>query len=431
MSRYSPLERGLARALEKFPRLRTMIKEPYKKLAYRRHREDGFTLELDPRAELLSPWEWAGMEPGEWAGAELFFGYYDKSPWTRDMSRLLYHRIRENRVEIVVLKKGAEEPSVLGESRTWNSQQGAMAQWLDPDRGATVIFNRLRGRELGARIVDDEGYLLDFIPFPVQTIRADRQAYLSLNYRRLAKLRPDYGYFVDCLNFKPDQAPGEDGLWAIEIESGRAELIYGLDRLAALNPHPTMTGAAHKVNHAIYGPRGDRFVFMHRWLGADGKHSRLYLGRDDGSEPVRLMDDRFVSHYHWRGADEVVVYGRTESGGDGYYLINVDSGETRPLGRERLADLGDGHCTFSPNGRLLLTDTYPDRARQQRLLIYDPQTKEPTLVGRFLAPPEFDGTERCDLHPRFSPDGRLLSIDSAHPGRRSTFIIELGQIISV
>ena len=46
------------------------------------------------------------------------------------------------------------------------------------------------------------------------------------------------------------------------------------------------------------------------------------------------------------------------------------------------------------------------------------------------SPEPYTGEWRCDLHPRFSPDGQFVVIDSAHMGNgRQMYRIEVGDIV--
>jgi hypothetical protein len=51
-------------------------------------------------------------------------------------------------------------------------------------------------------------------------------------------------------------------------------------------------------------------------------------------------------------------------------------------------------------------------------------------LGHFLSPKEYVGEWRCDNHPRSSPDGRKVVIDSPH-GRngRQMYLIDLREIV--
>ena len=50
------------------------------------------------------------------------------------------------------------------------------------------------------------------------------------------------------------------------------------------------------------------------------------------------------------------------------------------------------------------------------------------LIGKFLSPLKFNGYNRCDLHPRWSPDGKFISIDSTYAGSRKSYLINVSKI---
>jgi Tol biopolymer transport system component len=46
-------------------------------------------------------------------------------------------------------------------------------------------------------------------------------------------------------------------------------------------------------------------------------------------------------------------------------------------------------------------------------------------LGHFHSPKKYTGEWRCDTHPRFSPDGNFVCIDSAHAGGRQMYRIDI------
>jgi hypothetical protein len=429
MKSYNVLERQLAKTLDTFPQVRQIAKTAYQHLNYWYFGQRGFQLDLHPQVQLLKPSRWIEAET---ESGELFFGYYDKSPWSPDIKRAVFHRLRNDKeLEIVVCDKQQQILQVVGTSLTWNLQQGSMAQWIPGTDGKKLIFNAFIDGKLVARIIDlDQGQEIS-IPWPIQTLHPNGKEALTLNYKRLDRLRPEYGYPISANNFSGNEPLEKDGIWRVNLESGQGELILSLAQLIANQPRPEMANSEHKVNHIMYSPQGTRFVFMHRWLSSQGKFSRLYVANSDGSNLQLLLDDRMVSHYSWRDEEHLLVWGRTKEAGDHYYLLNVLTGQWQIIGEGILDIYGDGHPSFSPDRRWIVSDTYPDRARQQRLLLYEVETKRLIEIGRFLEPWKFNGPNRCDLHPRWSPDGKMISIDSSHEGRRMTYILDVGSVVSL
>ena len=423
MKSYNPLERSLAKALEQFPQLKQTAKTAYQYLNYWYYGDRNLQIKLHLQAKILTPYQWSAVTP---TTAELFFGYYDKSPWSPNMTQLVYHRFSGDELEIVVYNQEQKTVEVIAKTQTWSSQQGSMVQWLN---NQTVIFNDLVAENLVARIINVTDKTEKTIPLPIQTLHPNGQEALSLNYKRLDKMRPEYGYSVAANNFQSDQAYSEDGIWRVDLETSEYELTITLESLINHQPRPEMNQAQHKVNHIMYSPQGSRYVFMHRWLGSNGKYSRLYVADKNGNLKL-LLDDRMVSHYSWQDEEYLLAWARTQEHGDRYYLINVITGEKQIIGQNILDVYGDGHPSFSPDRRWILTDTYPDKGRQQHLLLYEVATQKLTEVASFFAPLKYSGGARCDLHPRWSPDGNWISVDATYEGRRMSYLLDVNSLVA-
>lgn len=427
MNGYGGMERRLARLLDRTPRLRGAAKLVYQRLNYYlAGRGPRIPAAVHPQVQLHSPMTWAGLPP---LSGEYFFGYFDKSPWSPDMRRMLLHRPVAEGVAVVVVERGATDVRRLGTTPAWTMQQGSQATWLGVPGGHLVAYNDVEKGQLGCRMVDLTDGSQRFVPWPLQAAHPNGRESLSLNYRRLHAVGTEYGYAFAAANFTGCEPLDRDGLWRVDLERGAAELILSLAQLAAHEPRPEMKGAAHYVNHALYSPTGSRIVFMHRWHGRAGRFSRLYVCGPMGRDLRLLLDERMVSHYHWEDDDHLLVWGRTADAGDHYYRLDVRTGDGTVVGAGVLDVFGDGHPSYSPDRRWVVTDSYPDRARYRRLLLFELSCGRCLEVGRFLAPWAFDGPKRCDLHPRWSPDGQWISIDSAHEGLRRSYVLGVAELL--
>jgi hypothetical protein len=428
---YNRLERRLATLLDVAPRARQLAKSGYQRLSYLlsggRGRE---VLHAQAPIQPIDSEVSSGSRRRDLQ--ERFFGYFGVSPWSRDGRQYLFHRLHgsgDGSIEICVFDLERRVSRVLGASSAWTYQQGSMTQWLvRADGSQAVVFNDCLDRRLVCRIVAPDGRERQ-LPWPVQALHPLGTHALSLNYRRLARVQPEYGYDVAADNFSADAALDADGLWQVELTSGHATLAVTLEDLACHAPRGGMSDAEHQVNHAVYSPGGKRVVFMHRWAGRLGKFSRLYGCRPDGSDLRLLLDHRMVSHYAWRDDDTLLAWARAPEQGDRYYLIDVATGMRTVCCADELDRFGDGHPAYSPDGRWVVTDSYPDRRRIRHLLLCRPETGTVIPIGAFFSPWRFDGATRCDLHPRWSPDGRCVSIDSTHEGARRTYAIDVAGLL--
>ena len=86
----------------------------------------------------------------------------------------------------------------------------------------------------------------------------------------------------------------------------------------------------------------------------------------------------------------------------------------------------DGHPSVSPDGRLVVTDTYPNRNRMAILKVLNDDFN--IVIARVFAPFKYDNDTRCDLHPRWSRDGKKIYFDSVFEGHRGLYAVPVDHI---
>ncbi|MCZ7648237.1 MAG: hypothetical protein M5U26_23760 [Planctomycetota bacterium] len=375
--------------------------------------------------------------------AHHFFGYYDKCPWDATGRFMLALEVsfidRMPRAEDAVtvglvdlLNGGSFTP--LDETTAWCWQQGTMLQWLPDGR---ILYNAREGGRFVARIRDVGRGTARTLPRAIYAVSPDGRHGLSLNFARLNRTRPGYGYEGVPDATAGDPAPAGDGIWLVDLESGRERLLFSHAQSLQVRPRADFAGAEHWFNHLTFAPGGRRYVGLHRWWKPEGleiggkrfRHvTRLFTQDRDGGEVHLLNDDEMTSHYAWRDAEHLLAWARRHGRGDHYYVFRDGSAEAEILGADVLT--ADGHCTYSPDGKWILTDTYPDRNdRKRTLILYRLRDGVRFDIGRFFAPPDLDGEKRCDLHPRFSRDGTEICIDSAHEGARQMYVVDVRELV--
>ena len=317
---------------------------------------------------------------------------------------------------------------VLGETRAWCWQQGAMLQWMGTT--GNIIFNDYDNGEYFSRIIDINADRLGMLPRPVYALSKDGTQALSLDFERIHFSRPGYGYISKPASGPMNPQPHDEGIWRLDAVSGESKLIISLDQLAENHKMDGFDDAFHYVLHAEFNPGGTRVVFLHRWFfphaekKQSGPHStRMYAADPDGSNLYLLEDSGFVSHFAWRDDDHLIAASRHGDQGFHYHLYRDKTDEVSIIGENILN--GDGHPSFSPNGRWMLTDTYPDRLHKRKLILYDLMQSRRIDLGRYHSPPSYSGPLRCDLHPRWSHDGQWVCFDSIHEGGRGVYIIDV------
>jgi len=418
---YGVLERRVARLLDRFPGLKRRVKRGYRQMNYHLFADSNFQFEIYSNCSLQTPSAYFGTEPVD---GSFFFGYYDRTPWSPDMSRAVFHRIDSAADTVDIVTFESDRCRSIATSKAWNYQQGSLTRWL-PESNTDIIFNDVREGTLRSRIVDVRSGTTRWLPYPFQTIHPTESIALTINYQRFDDFRPDYGYPSISVS---SELPDHEGIWRFDTDDSSIEELVSIDELIESGAGETLAPERHKINHLAYAPDGSKFAFMHRWQGESGRQSRLYVANANGSDRRLLLDEGVVSHYCWTDSSTLLVWGNSQTYGEDYYLIDVESGTLDHL--SELSGVGDGHPSISPDGRWIVTDTYPDREARRHLLLYDLELDALLEVGAFYSPLRFDGRARCDLHPRWSPDGRFVSFDSTHTGQRGSYLLDVSDIVT-
>jgi hypothetical protein len=366
-----------------------------------------------------------------------FFGYYDKCPWDATGRYVLALEAGFSdrppgpadtaTVGMVDLAEGGRW-TPLAETAAWNWQQGTMLQWLPTGAGRLIIYNGVQGDRFVSVVRDVQSGAMHTLPRPIYTVSPDGRTALTLNFSRLHHCRPGYGYAGPPDPGFHHPAPEEDGVWWMDIETGQTRQIISLGAVAALNPLASMAGAKHWFNHLQFNTDGSRFVFLHRWQGADVFRTRMFTARPDGSDLYCVTDSEFVSHFDWRDESRILAWAYQRGESVFFYLFTGLSREKEIVGRGVLTV--DGHCSYSPDRRWILTDSYPDAQNERSLLLFRPEDGTLVTIGRFYSPPGLAEDIRCDLHPRWNRDGTQVCVDSAHEGERQMYVIDVSDLVT-
>ena len=183
------------------------------------------------------------------------------------------------------------------------------------------------------------------------------------------------------------------------------------------------------VNHLTWSPKGSNFVFLNRFFRDHPRRpfaDRFYCADADGGNLRKVHDREYFSHFTYRSETELLGHAHTTLMNKEYILFDLQSGHEEIIGADVFSS--DGHCNFSPDGRWMLTDTYPDAEDNRTLMLYEMTTGRRIDIGKFHSPPALDGPLRCDLHPRWDRTGRRISIDSAHTGQRQIYVLDVSAI---
>jgi len=368
---------------------------------------------------------------------EYFFGYYDKSPWDATGRYMLCMRANDTWSEpdhsdsadiLLIDTQNGNRIRKVASTHTWNVQQGCMLQWLGPDCDKDIIYNDFRNGEYCSIILNLETQTERVLPLPVYTVSSDGKTALTLDFSRLHNLRPGYGYKGVDERTKRIALPDAPCIWKIDIKTGVITEVLKYTDFAAFEPRKEMikVGTVHKVNHLMLSPNGKRFMVLYRWFCGNRKYTRLVTCNEDGTDMYLLSDDDMVSHYCWKDNEEILAFERKKEGGLGYYLMKDRTQEWLHIWPQLK---NDGHPSYSPtDNNLVVFDTYPNRARVQEIKLCrdtDKEGKDIKVIARVFSPFKYDNETRCDLHPRWSRDGKNICFDAVFEGHRGLYVVNV------
>ena len=128
------------KTLEQYPTVKHAAKRVYQALSV-----------AADRNRVLAEGDLLRVTPDD--GFEYFYGYYDKSPWDADDRYMIALQVKQSYQSVAPKEPGTvflidtadnNRPVRIGETHSWNVQQGCMAQWLGPDFRERIIYNDFR-----------------------------------------------------------------------------------------------------------------------------------------------------------------------------------------------------------------------------------------------------------------------------------------------
>lgn len=420
------IEQKVNYQLNKFPIIKKVVKRVYQLGMYaisKKIKSEGNIIRLSPND----------------CKHEYFFGYYDKSPWDKTDRYVLCMKANDTWSDVSPREKAdillidtqlnddnPEKYKKIAETRSWNVQQGCMLQWLGPDYSSRILYNDFRNGSYVSVILTLDTMEEKVIDAPVYTVSSDGKFALTLDFSRLYNLRPGYGYYNVPEKTKGLGLPDASAIWKINLETGEIEDLLTYKNFADFQPREEMleNNSVHKVNHIMLSPNGKRFMVLYRWFNGQRKYTRLVTCNVDGTDMYVLSDDDMVSHCFWKDDETILAFENKHKTGPGYYLMKDKTQEYKHCWPQFS---NDGHPSYSPDKSLIVTDSYPDRARIASINIMDGDEKksENNTVAKVFAPFKYDNDTRCDLHPRWNHAGDNICFDSVFEGHRGLYEIKI------
>jgi glycosyltransferase involved in cell wall biosynthesis len=358
----------------------------------------------------------------------IFFGYYDKSPWNLSMEKMIYHEVDKKHKSIAnigIYDCSTREKKIISCTKAWNWQQGSMLQWLSNE---SIIYNIYHDNgQIVACSYNIHSDVIQLYSKPVYVLDDRKEWYLSLNFYRLFIAKSGYGYRSLDKNIANTLNDNTDGVWLCSIKNQEKEqFLFSIHDVKCFGYKQQFDNSFHYVNHLSFCPGTNDFILIHRWQNTKidySYHSRLLLYNIQSKTFKLLLDNDFVSHYCWFDAENLLIYATDDRLQTSYLKLNIRSCRTEPYLPDLLFE--DGHPSYNNDRSYLLTDTYPDSRRVQKLILVSQSEQKLKYIGNFYSPVKYINTERCDLHPRWSPDNLFVVVDTTCSGYRTMCILKV------
>ena len=329
-------------------------------------------------------------------------------------------------------------------TRCWNFQEAAMAHWL-PWAKDTFVFNDVRDGKFCAVVMNWRTKEERHFPFPVSAVAENGEWGLSINYARLFLTRPDYGYFGDGQNPRKGVVfPTDDGLWRVNMRTGEAKLIVSCADVKDKVPQVKDPNGLSYICHTVISKDFKRVYFLSRSVERSMEGVKKFMGVNwqttaftcnaDGTDIRRCFPDGWgSSHFNWkpnlspRDAATMIVTCNWQNRVYTHVEFTVgEEGKAHQVGGDVMNF--DGHCIYTPDGNFISGDGYWDDKffRHWKMVrLADGAVKD---LGDWWTPEIYRNIYcRCDLHPRWRPDGRQIGFNSVHEGTRQIYVMDVKQ----
>ena len=317
----------------------------------------------------------------------------------------------------------------------WNFQEAAMFHWL-PWEDGLCAFNDCRDGKFVTVLLNWKTGQERIINRPVSAVDPTGEWAVSLNYARLRMCRPDYGYAGEGQDPLLSQVwPEDDGLWLVNLKTGEEKMILSVASARELMPAITSADGLAYFCHTIISPGARRIFFLARTVQnfKEQLAERGYVYawdtvsftvNTDGTELRRCYPDGWQgSHFNWKDDETLAVTARWDAGRVwAHTVFKVGEEDNVRHLAPGIMDW-DGHCIFSPDGKFISTDGYWNKDGYRSWVIMRLEDEAILSVGRFFVPEKYkEQYSRCDLHPRWRPDGKQLAFNSVHEGTRQVYL---------
>jgi len=334
---------------------------------------------------------------------------------------------------VIILIDTKDNNQILRVDNTcaWNPQQGTMFYWNPLAAGTQFFFNDrdVETGEVFTVLYDIEKkkrvreYRYEDTPIGNGGVAADGSAWLGLNYGRLARLRLVTGYPGAADWSKDEIAPGNDGMFKVDVESGEKQLLVSYHQLdeKLKERDPDMVHDGLFINHTLWNRDCNRIYFFARagWNGGGKKRINVPFSIHADGTGLSMHEQHIGGHPEW--AEGNLLIGRQ---GNKQILYDVDKKKVvGQLGTPEIFPDPEGDISLSPDGKWFVNGY--KKGTENYYTVY--RLGDGAFVfSKGIDKGEFSGNIRIDPAPRWNRTNDAILVPGIDENKtRQMFMIKV------
>ena len=318
----------------------------------------------------------------------------------------------------------------VDESLGWNPQQGTMFYW-NPEKPESQFFFNDRDKTTGKvftvlfdieQVKRIREYKYEDTPVGNSGVCPKGKSFLAINYARMARLRAVTGYkgAADWTEGLP--APENDGIFKIDIETGKKKLLVSFKELQAeLQKKGFDTdGESLFINHTLWNRDGNLFCFFIRagWQG-NGKRTNVFCTINSDGTGLFVGRQFIGGHPEWSLGNNMI--GKLGDEQVIYDIINEKVVGT--IGTPEAIPEPEGDISLSPDGKWFVNGSAKNGKNFYNIVrLTDGEWTRSEGINKG----EYSGDVRIDSAPRWNRDNSQILVQGiAYDGTEQLYVITI------
>ena len=364
-----------------------------------------------------------------------WFGFHDKSPFSPDCEMILFlgadfdHRMPQvdETVSIYIRALNSNNSrEKISESLAWNWHQGCMLQWINNDR---IGYNTYKNDKPAFFIIDKKGSITDEIPYHINSVCQNKIG-IGYDFEWVNQLMPGYGYVKRTPESDVSLKPS-NGLYGYDLAQQKISWHHTIEEIIQIVGISPDSAARYFVTHVQPNESQSKVLFLLRSVrnNLQKRTSYLCIANIDGTQIEKFDIGNMCSHMGWIGDDRIAAYCSNKDDYDGLFILNTETLSTEKLIPRQDVSF-DTHPSYSKVNHMLICDSYADLYGQNHLFTIDLRNGDKRIIAKLKCDKNFVTTDfnthiQCDLHPRWSADGKRVSIDTSFTGERCMAVFDV------